>query len=316
MDNLVFSLKATMPVFLLMVVGYILRITKIVDEPFADKINGFVFKIALPVLLFEDLATVDFRTAWNGRFVLFCFSATFLSVAAAALVSLLLKKREERGEFIQAAYRSSAGILGLAFIQNIYGSAGMAPMMIIGSVPLYNIFAVIVLSAFAPGQEKRVPDGRLIKKTVIGILRNPILIGVILGLVWSALRIPMPSILGSVVSRVGATATPLGLIAMGASFDPKKAGESGKAAVLASAIKLVGFGALFLPIAAAMGFRDQELLAILVMLCSATTVSCYVMARNMGHRGTLTASAVMLTTFFAAFTLTGWIFVLRSLGYI
>ena len=316
MENLVFSLKATMPVFLLMVVGYVLRITKIMDESFADKLNGFVFKIALPVLLFEDLATVDFQTAWNGRFVLFCFAATLLSVAVAALVSLLLKKREERGEFIQAAYRSSAGILGLAFIQNIYGTAGMAPMMIIGSVPLYNIFAVIVLSVFAPGERKGSADGRLMKKTVVGILKNPILIGVILGLVWSALRIPMPSILGSVVSKVGATATPLGLIAMGACFDPKKAGESGKAAVLASFIKLIGFGIVFLPAAASMGFRNQELVAILVMLCSATTVSCYVMARNMGHRGTLTASAVMLTTFFAAFTLTGWIFVLRTLGFI
>lgn len=50
------------------------------------------------------------------------------------------------------------------------------------------------------------------------------------------------------------------------------------------------------------------------MLGSATTVSCYVMAKNMGHEGTLTSSAVMLTTLFSAFTITGWLFLLKSLG--
>ena len=73
---------------------------------------------------------------------------------------------------------------------------------------------------------------------------------------------------------------------------------------------------IFLPAAIALGFREEELVAILVMLGSATTVSCYVMARNMGHEGVLTSSTVMLTTLFSAFTLTGWLFLLRSLGLI
>ena len=66
---------------------------------------------------------------------------------------MLWKDRAIRGEFIQASYRSSAALLGIAFIQNIYGSAGMGPLMIIGSVPLYNMMAVVVLSVFRPGQQ-------------------------------------------------------------------------------------------------------------------------------------------------------------------
>ena len=105
-------------------------------------------------------------------------------------------------------------------------------------------------------------------------------------------------------------------MAMGATFDLKKASAKAKPAFAATFIKLVGFVAVFLPIAVAFGFRDSELIAILVMLGSATTVSCFVMARNMGHEGVLASSIVMLTTFFSGFTLTFWLYLLRSMGMI
>ena len=100
------------------------------------------------MLVFEDLADQDFRGTWNGKFVLFCFLATIISIGVISLFSVLcVKDKGKRGEFIQGAYRSSAALLGLAFIHNIYGDAstGMGPLMILGSVPLYNIFAVIIL---------------------------------------------------------------------------------------------------------------------------------------------------------------------------
>ena len=89
-----------------------------------------------------------------------------------------------------------------------------------------------------------------------------------------------------------------------------------KPTLVAVFMKLVGFCVVFLPMAALLGFRNEEMIAILVMLGSATTVSCFVMARNMGHEGVLTSSTVMLTTLFSAFTLTGWLFLLRSAGLI
>jgi hypothetical protein len=106
----------------------------------------------------------------------------------------------------------------------------------------------------------------------------------------------------------------MGLMAMGATFDIKKAFAKVKPAVVAALIKLVGFCSIFLPMAVALGFRQEELVAILVMLGSATTVSCFVMAKNMGHEGVLTSSVVMLTTMCSAFTLTMWLYILRSFG--
>lgn len=312
MDNLIFSLNATVPIFLLMVLGFVLSRLGVIDDVFASKMNKFVFLVPLPALLFEDLAAVDFAQVWNLKFVLFCFAVTLISIGLAAAVSFLWRDRSIQGEFIQASYRSSAAILGIAFIQNIYGNAGMAPLMIIGSVPLYNIMAVVVLSFFQPERKKL--DKEVWKKTFKGIVTNPIILGIAAGLIWAAFKIPVPAILEKTVSDVGAAATPLGLMAMGASFDLKKAFGKAKPAVTAAVMKLVLFAALFLPLAVWLGFCREELVAILVMLSSATTVSCYVMARNMGHEGVLTSSTVMLTTLFSAFTMTGWLYILRSMG--
>ena len=312
MENLIFSLNATIPIFLMMLLGMLFRKLGWMDEVFAAKMNKFVFLVPLPVLLFEQLATVDFSEVWDIKFILFCFVVTAISITISTLISLLWKDRSIKGEFIQATYRSSAALLGIAFIQNIYGTAGMAPLMIIGSVPLYNIMAVVVLSVFKPGNNSF--DKALVKKTLKGIATNPIIIGIVVGFVWSALKLSMPSILHKTVSSIGATATPMGLMSMGATFELRKATSKMKPTIVAVFMKLVGFCAVFLPVAAVLGFRNEELIAILVMLGSATTVSCFVMARNMGHEGTLSSGVIMMTTLLSAFTLTMWLDVLRSFG--
>ena len=312
MENLIFSLNATIPIFLMMLLGMLFRKLGWMDEVFAAKMNKFVFLVPLPVLLFEQLATVDFSEVWDIKFILFCFVVTAISITISTVISLLWKDRSIKGEFIQATYRSSAALLGIAFIQNIYGTAGMAPLMSIGSVPLYNIMAVVVLSLFKPGNNSF--DKELVKKTLKGIATNPIIIGIVAGFVWSALKLPMPLILHKTVSSIGATATPMGLMSMGATFEMKKATSKMKPTLVAVFMKLVGFCAIFLPVAALLGFRNEELIAILVMLGSATTVSCFVMARNMGHEGTLSSGVIMMTTLLSAFTLTMWLDVLRSFG--
>ena len=312
MENLIFSLNATIPIFLMMLLGMLFRKLGWMDEVFAAKMNKFVFLVPLPVLLFEQLATVDFSEVWDIKFILFCFVVTAISITISTLISLLWKDQSIKGEFIQATYRSSAALLGIAFIQNIYGTVGMAPLMIIGSVPLYNVMAVVVLSFFKPGNNSF--DKALVKKTLKGIVTNPIIIGIVAGFVWSALKLPMPLILHKTVSSIGATATPMGLMSMGATFEMKKATSKMKPTLVAVFMKLIGFCAIFLPVAAMLGFRNEQLIAILVMLGSATTVSSFVMARSMGHEGTLSSGVIMMTTLLSAFTLTMWLDVLRSFG--
>ncbi len=314
MDNLIFSLNATVPVFFMMLLGIFFRKIGWMDQDFASKLNRFVFQIALPVVLFQDLAGEDFSQVWNFSFVAFCFCATLISIVAIALIARLVVKKEILGEFVQASYRSSAALLGIAFIQNIYGDAGMAPLMIIGTVPLYNIMAVLILSIMNPTRQQM--DRNALKKAGIGILTNPILWGIAIGLLWSLCRLPQPEIMKKTVDSVGALATPLGLMAMGAGFEGRKALAMVKPTLAASFLKLIVLVGVFLPIAISMGFRKEALVAILIMLGSATTVSSYVMAKNMGHDGVLTSSVIMVTTCLSAFTITGWLFLLRTLNLI
>lgn len=312
MENLIFSLNATVPVFAMIILGMLFKKIGIIDDVFASRMNKFVFLIPLPVLLFKDLATLDFNTIWDTKFVLFCFFITILSILIVTLLSFLLKNKQNQGEFIQASYRSSAALLGIALIQNVYGKATMTPLMIIGSVPLYNIMAVVVLSFFSP--ERKGLSKEVWLKTIKGILTNPILIGIVVGILWSLLHLPMPTMLDKTVTSIGNVATPLGLMAMGATFNYKEALGDLKPALCASFIKLFGFCAMFLPLAIYLGFQGEQLIAILVMLGSATTVSCFVMAKNMGHTGILTSTVVMLTTIFSGFSITMWLYILKGMG--
>lgn len=312
MENLIFSLNATVPVFAMIILGMLFKKIGIIDDVFASRMNKFVFLIPLPVLLFKDLATLDFNTIWDTKFVLFCFFITILCILIVTLLSFLLKNKQNQGEFIQASYRSSAALLGIALIQNVYGKATMAPLMIIGSVPLYNIMAVVVLSFFSP--ERKGLSKEVWLKTIKGILTNPILIGIVVGILWSLLHLPMPTMLDKTVTSIGNVATPLGLMAMGATFNYKEALGDLKPALCASFIKLFGFCAMFLPLVIYLGFQGEQLIAILVMLGSATTVSCFVMAKNMGHTGILTSTVVMLTTIFSGFSITMWLYILKGMG--
>ena len=118
------------------------------------------------------------------------------------------------------------------------------------------------------------------------------------------------------LDQFAVTATPLALVSLGAGFEVKKAAARLKPALLSSFIKLMLQPAAFLPLAVYLGFQDAKMVAILIMLGSPTTVSAYIMAKNMGHEGTLTSGAIVITTLFSSVSITFWLFVLRTMGLI
>lgn len=313
MQNLIFSLNATLPVFLVMVVGYALGQLGFLPPAFCKASDRLTFKVTLPLMLFLDMGSVDILHDFRPRFVLFCFAATLVGILTVwAGAKRFLKDKALVGEFVQAGYRSSAAVLGVAFIQNIYGSAGMAPLMILGSVPLFNIFAVLILMLESP-EQRGVPDA---KQLLRGVATNPILLGIVFGTVYALLPFTLPQIATKTIRSIASLTTPLSLLSIGASFEGTKAIKKLGPTLAAAFTKTVGLAAVFLPCAVALGFRNEELVALLIMLGSPTTPSAYVMSRNMGHEGVLTSSCIALTTLLSALTLTGWIFVLRSGGYL
>ena len=316
MENFIYSVDATFPIFLVMVIGYILKQIGMLNDNFVTVANRFNFKVTLPFMLFRDISGVDIRAVFDIRYVLFCAlvsTACFWIIWGG--VKLFLKDQSMRGAFVQASFRSSAAVMGLAFIQNMYGSSAMGPLMIVSAVPLYNIFSVIVLT-FEGAHSGEVDPKQKVKDACINIAKNPIILGILAGLVVGLLGIDFPVIVDKTVNSVAQMATPLALITIGAGFEGRKALAKIRPTIAASMIKLVIQPLIFLPVAAWMGFRGEQMIAILIMLASPTTPSCYIMAKSMKNDDVLTASIIVTTTLLAAFTLTFWIFVLRTLGYI
>lgn len=313
MSNFLYSLNATVPIFLVMILGKVQQRKHVIGGEFIRSVDKYVFYVALPVLVFKDLTENDISEAFDAGYVLFCFFVTlFIILAIWGLTELFMKNGSEKGAFIQASYRSSAAILGLAFIDNMYHDAGMAPLMIIGAVPLFNIFAVIILTLKGEDAEKKAD----IRTTIVSIFKNPILIGILVALPFAALNIHFPVFLNKTISMVAATASPLALLSIGAGFEGRKAVKKLKPAAVATCIKLFVLCAVFLPAAVWMGYRNQELVGILIMLGSPTTASCYIMVKNTKNDEVLTSSIIVLTTLFSSVSLTMWIFILRSMGYL
>ena len=313
--NLIFSLNATTPLFIMMMLGFFLKKIHFMDEHSTKVINQLVFKVFLPALLFVDLAGKDFVSIWDTKMVVFCFVVTIVSISLSAVLSLVSRNRAERGEIIQAAYRSGAATLGIAFMTNIYDDASMIALMIIGSVPLYNMAAVVILDLTSPQNENH-SGKELWIKTAKNAITNPIILGILLGMVWSVCRIPQPVIFAKSITYLGNLASPLALIGLGASFEFYDIKEKWRVTLGVTSTKLFLWCILFLPIAISMGFRNEKLVSILIMLGSATTSSCFIMAKNMGHEGKISSCSVMATTLLSSFTLTLWLFILKTVGYI
>ena len=298
-DNLVFSLNATIPIFLMMVLGYILKRINWLTDSTTDVINKLVFKVFLPALLFIDLAKQDFVALWDSSFVTFCAVVTVISILVSWIFAGFLVDRADRGEFIQASYRSAAATLGIAFMTNIYDNVAMVALMIIGSVPIYNVVAVLILSLTAVSNDDR-DYKALFKKTLKNLVTNPIILGILAGLMWSVLHLPKPPILMKSLTYLGNCASPLALIGLGACFSFKDLSSKLKPIVFINFNKLILWCAIFLPVAVAMGDRDDKLVAALIMLGSATTSSSFIMAKNMKNDADLASGIVIVTTLFSS----------------
>ena len=321
MENFIFALNATVPIFLVMVLGFALQHVGFLNDAFNKTANDFVFRCALPVSLFRSIAGMDFYSEFDPRFCLFCFLGTtvmFLGIWAAAW--LLMKDKGQVGAFAQASARSSAAVLGIALAVNIYGDAGMVPMMIVAAVPFFNVYSVLILS-FSPQVDE---NGRIlpsagglaaVKKACVNVVKNPLILGILAGLPFALLRLPVPKMLDSALSSIAATATPLALLVIGASFSGGEALKRWKSAAVSACVKLFLLPGIFLPLAAALGFRNSQMIAILIMSGSPTAAASFVMANNMRADGTLTANAVLLSTVLSAVSITLWLYVMRSFGW-
>ena len=310
--DFLFSVGAILPVFGVMVLGFLLRRRGFLTQGFCQTGNRLVFNLCLPAMLLRQIASMGGVRAADGGFLLYAFAATLAGVLAVWLPAhFFMKDKTQVGAFAQGAFRGNTALLGAALLQSICGSQAYAPLIILAAVPVYNVLSVVVLSLEAGG------GGTLDRARVLGALkqvaRNPILLGILAGMPFALTgrSIPLPA--DKVLSMLGGLASPLSLLVIGAGFRWQAALEKRRTTLLAALVKLVLLPAAALPPAAALGFRGEALVALLVMSGTPSAVSSYIMAENMGNDGVLANGIVAVTTLLSAVTLTGWIFLLRTL---
>ena len=168
------------------------------------------------------------------------------------------------------------------------------------------------MALFDPAYEgkKTIP----VKKILKGIITNPLIIGIVLGLPFSILDIEIPVLVDKSLDNLSSLATPLSLICLGAQFTFKAAKDNLKLSVTATVVKQLLIPSVVLLVAALLGFRGGELGAIFILFMAPTAISSYIMAKNMHSDDQLAAQILILTTLTSCFTLTAGIFLLRSLG--
>ncbi len=319
MENLMFSINAVLPIFLLVVLGWLLKRSKFLPDAFYTGSEKFVFKIALPCMLFLSVArsSVDNLTD-NLPLVAFCsVGVVVIFLLLALLVPIFVKDNDKRGAFIQGAYRSNFGILGLPLATNLFGDAGTqtAAILMPATIIFFNTLAVIILTVYAPNDIKKKPS-KLIPEIARSVVTNPLIISVLLGLPFLFFDIELPLFVSKTADELGGTVSALALISLGAGFRREAlVGKLGYSTV-AAAIKTVIVPTSMVLCACLLGFRGVSLGVAFILFGSPTAVSSYIMAKNMKSDHEMAGQIMLLSTLFCLVTLFFGIFLLRSLALI
>ena len=312
MENLIIAFNAVLPVMLCIMLGYFLARIGMIKEELRKGLNSLCFKVFLPFYLFDSVYDTDVSTAFNPGLMLFCCLAMIAWFAALMImIPRIEPENPRRGVLIQAMFRSNFALFGLPMAETLCGKENMGPTnLLIGvCVPLVNVLAVITLETFRGGKPS-------VKKMLLGIAKNPLIIASLLGLAFNLLNIPLYTDLRKTIINLGKVATPLSMVALGASFTFASTKVYHRQLALGVSGKLIISPLLMVTLGALLGFQAETLVPVLIFFGAPTAVSSFPMAQQMDGDGELAASLVVFTSALSIVTIFLWVFVLKTLALI
>lgn len=308
MENLILSLNVVLPLFLMIVLGYGLKLLKVWDEHTINGMNTVVFKVFLPLLLFFNVYQTDINGVFNLKLILFAvISVLIIFMVTWGIICLIEKENSKRGVLIQAIYRSNFVIFGVPIATSLCGSeaTGPAALLVAVIVPLFNILAVITLETF---RGSRID----LKKMIKGIVTNPLIIGSLLGLLFLAMGIKLPVAIEKTIGDLSKVTTPLALVILGASFTFSSVRGNLKNLCIGVLGKLVIAPIIFLPLAIWFDLKGASLAILLAIFGSPPAVSSFSMAKQMDGDADLAGQLVVFGSMFSVLTMFIWIFILKQ----
>lgn len=310
MENLILSLNVVLPLFLTMALGYFLKLIGMFDKKLLDSMNNLVFKAFLPVLLFNNIYKTNLEGALNVKLLSFAFLAVIvIFLIVTLLVPLMEKDNRKRGVMIQGMFRSNFVIFGLTVASAMYdeNTVGIIAILVGIIIPTFNILAVVCLEMFRGGKLN-------VKQLIKGVITNPLIIASVIGIFFLYLGIKLPTAVENSVNDIAKIATPLSLILLGGSFAFKDVKKYLKPMIITVIGRLVVVPGIVIPISVLAGFRNIDLLGLLLIFASPTAVSSFTMAQKMDGDSDLAAQIVVFTSAFSVISVFLWIFTLKQLN--
>ena len=310
LDNLILSLNIVLPLLLVMVVGYVTRGMGMMNEKTVTQMNNVTFRVFLPIMLMNNIRSASLGQAVGYSALAFAIAMiVLLYVILVNVVPHFVPERRRCGAVVHALFRSNYALFGTAVLSSLYpGEVLTIPaLMISASVPVYNVLAVVCLETFRGG---KADVATLLKK----IVRNPLIIGCVTGLVLMALGNPLPAFADKTLKDLGGVATTVALFCLGASFRLDALKGNGKVLASVTFIKLVVIPIVFLLPSVLIGYRGQALGSLLIAFGGPVAVSSFTMAQQMDSDGDLAGQLVITTTLFSVLTIFVFIFVMKTMG--
>lgn len=286
---------------MIILLGYYLKVKGVVNDAYIKTTMTIVFKICLPGMLFLKVSRADLSLLTTGdslQFVTLVVAGTLIIFVSAKLIAKLIGvSPEDHGTFVQGIFRSNYVIIGYSVLDGLFGDkiVGRMALLVVTIVPLYNILAIWVL-------DKSDEEGNQLLRTLLKIIKNPLLIGIALGFIVSVVQIPIPSVFETVIDTLGKVGTPLGLLGIGAYFSTKGLKNLRESSIVLL-VKLIVAPTIMVIIASLLGFAYMDLVIIFVIFGSPTAITSFIMATALKGNSRLAANIVILTTAFSLITL-------------
>lgn len=310
MDNFILCLSAVLPLLLVAGLGYGAKRAGLIREEDVPRANKWAFAVFMPLMCFYNIYTSELSSALRPKLMLFTFTAILITFGLSTLYAVRFVPRASRSVVIQGLFRSNYVILGLPLAAGLTGDGDIGVAAVMGAVvvPCFNALAVIILEIYN-GKKPSV------RKLLLSILKNPLILGSLAGILFLALGIRLPAFLERPVRDIGKAASPLMLFLLGAFFRFDIEPASRNRALTVCLGRLVIVPALVLLCGILLGFRGIELITILAVFASPTAVASFTMADQLGGDAKLAGNIVVMTSFLSVFTLFGWSFLLKMLNF-
>jgi predicted permease len=217
-------LNVLLPIFALILVGYLCRRTNRLGLTAASEINRMVVWLCLPALLFNATATATWEQIWHPGFVL----VFTLSTMTMFVVTLLLRRKKARHfadasiDALSASY-ANTGYIGIPLCVMVLGQSGLEPALIASLLVVCVLFG-FALVCIEVGLQSEAHVHRIVLKVLLALAKNPLVVSPILGACWASTGAPLPGALEKFLSLLGAATTPCALISLGLFLAQKQQG--------------------------------------------------------------------------------------------